>query len=167
MYEDDGERIKNLQYKPQLTIQQVFYQGEIRIGRCLMTNHYRLHLETTDIVYVNATKEVRHWILRTKTRKLKKICTDAKISDRTYGNEMSEKIQMRIGEIEAADTVEEMLKYRIGRCHTLTNNRKVVLGIPAKFWNNLEAVYREKLIKVKAENAMDDDKALDYRTNLA
>lgn len=37
---------------------------------------------------------------------------------------------------------------------------EVVLGIPAKFWNNLEAVYREKLIKVKAENAMDDDKAL-------
>lgn len=102
-----------------------------------------------------------------KNKKIEKICTDAKISDRTYGNEMSEKIQMRIGEIEAEDTVEEMLKYRIGRCHTLINNRKVVLGIPAKFWNNLEAVYREKLIKVKAENAMDDDKALDYRTNPA
>lgn len=37
---------------------------------------------------------------------------------------------------------------------------EVVLGIPAKFWNNLEAIYREKLIKVKAENAMDADKAL-------
>jgi len=31
---------------------------------------------------------------------------------------------MRIGEIEAADTVEDMIKYRIGRCHPLTNNRK-------------------------------------------
>lgn len=37
---------------------------------------------------------------------------------------MSEKIQMRIGEIEAADTVEEMIQYHIGRCHPLTNNRK-------------------------------------------
>ncbi len=46
------------------------------------------------------------------------------MSDRTYGNEMSEKIQMRIGEMEAADTVEEMIKYHIGRCHPLTNNRK-------------------------------------------
>ena len=46
------------------------------------------------------------------------------MSDRTYGNEMSEKIQMRIGEMEAADTVEEMIKYHIGRCHLLTNNRK-------------------------------------------
>jgi len=27
---------------------------------------------------------------------------------------------------------------------------EVVLGAPAKFWNNLEAVYREKLIKVEA-----------------
>ncbi len=59
-----------------------------------------------------------------KNNKIKRVCTDAKVSDRRYGNEMSEKIQMRIGEIEAADTVEEMVKYRIGRCHSLTNNRK-------------------------------------------
>ena len=37
---------------------------------------------------------------------------------------------------------------------------EIVLGVPAKFWNNLEAVYREKLVKVKAENAMDTDEAL-------
>ena len=59
-----------------------------------------------------------------KNKKIMKVCTDAKVSDRTYGNEMSEKIQMRIGEIEAADTVEDMIKYHIGRCHPLTNNRK-------------------------------------------
>ena len=27
-----------------------------------------------------------------KNNKIKKVCTDAKVSDRTYGNEMSEKI---------------------------------------------------------------------------
>lgn len=59
-----------------------------------------------------------------KNKKIEKVCTDAKMSDRTYGNEMSEKIQMRIGEMEAADTVEEMIKYHIDRCHPLTNNRK-------------------------------------------
>lgn len=37
---------------------------------------------------------------------------------------------------------------------------EMVLGVPAKFWNNLEAIYREKLIKVEAENAMDDDAEL-------
>ena len=49
-----------------------------------------------------------------KNKKIEKVCTDAKMSDRTYGNEMSEKIQMRIGEMESADTVEEMIKYHIG-----------------------------------------------------
>lgn len=37
---------------------------------------------------------------------------------------------------------------------------EMVLGVPARFWNNLEAVYREKLIKVKTENAMETDEAL-------
>lgn len=32
-----------------------------------------------------------------------------------------------------------------------------VLGIPAKFWNNLEAIYQEKCIRVKAENEMEQD----------
>lgn len=34
---------------------------------------------------------------------------------------------------------------------------EMVLGVPAKFWNNLEAVYREKLLKVESENTMDDE----------
>ncbi len=34
---------------------------------------------------------------------------------------------------------------------------EMVLGVPAKFWNNLEAIYREKMIKAAAENAMDAD----------
>ena len=37
---------------------------------------------------------------------------------------------------------------------------EMVLGISAKFWNKLEATYREKLVKAKAENEMDDDKEL-------
>lgn len=37
---------------------------------------------------------------------------------------------------------------------------ETVLGVPAKFWNNLEAVYREKILKVVAENAMVEDEAL-------
>ncbi len=34
---------------------------------------------------------------------------------------------------------------------------ETVLGVPAKFWNNLEAIYREKVIKAEAENSMDAD----------
>ena len=35
---------------------------------------------------------------------------------------------------------------------------EMVLGVPAHFWNSLEAVYREKLVMVKAENEMDAEK---------
>lgn len=41
-----------------------------------------------------------------KDKKIKNICMDAKVADRTYGNEMSEKIHMRLDQIRAADTVE-------------------------------------------------------------
>lgn len=34
---------------------------------------------------------------------------------------------------------------------------EMVLGVPAKFWNNLEAVYRDKIVKAEAENALDAD----------
>lgn len=37
---------------------------------------------------------------------------------------------------------------------------EMVLGVPAKFWNNLEAIYREKLIKVQSEKEMDEDEQL-------
>ncbi|MDD4729286.1 MAG: HigA family addiction module antitoxin [Dysgonamonadaceae bacterium] len=35
-----------------------------------------------------------------------------------------------------------------------------VLGVPASFWNNLEAVYREKLVRVIAENELEQDAEL-------
>ncbi len=37
---------------------------------------------------------------------------------------------------------------------------EMVLGVPAKFWNNLEAIYREKLNKVEMENTMQEDEIL-------
>ena len=37
---------------------------------------------------------------------------------------------------------------------------EMVLNVPAKFWNNLEAIYREKLVKVSEENTMESDEVL-------
>ncbi|MGI6509782.1 MAG: HigA family addiction module antitoxin [Erysipelotrichaceae bacterium] len=34
---------------------------------------------------------------------------------------------------------------------------EMVLGVPARFWSNLESIYREKLSKAQAENEMDED----------
>lgn len=39
----------------------------------------------------------------------------------------------------------------------VANRLEMVLGIPAYFWNNLEAIYRAAIVKVKNENTMDDD----------
>lgn len=59
-----------------------------------------------------------------KTRKLEKICTDAKVAEKTHGREMAEIIHQRIDEITAADSVEMMIQFHIGRCHSLKHNRK-------------------------------------------
>ena len=57
-------------------------------------------------------------------KKIEKVCTDAKTAERSYGREMADKIHQSIDEISAADTVEMMIKFHIGRCHTLKQNRK-------------------------------------------
>lgn len=42
----------------------------------------------------------------------------------------------------------------------VANRLEMVLGIPARFWNNLEAIYREKLLLAEEENRMDKDISL-------
>ncbi len=59
-----------------------------------------------------------------KNKKIEKECTNVKTSDKIYGKHMTEKIHMRIDQIASADTIEMMIQYHIGRCHSLANNRK-------------------------------------------
>ena len=59
-----------------------------------------------------------------KNKKIERVCTDAKTAERTYGRGMADKIHHRIDEICAVDTVEIMIQFHIGRCHTLKQNRK-------------------------------------------
>lgn len=59
-----------------------------------------------------------------KSRMLMKICTQASVAERKYGIRMAEKIQQRVDELSAADSVEMMVKFHIGRCHALSGNRK-------------------------------------------
>lgn len=58
-----------------------------------------------------------------KTKTIEKVCTDVRVAERKHGVRMAEKISQRLGEIRAADTVEMMIQFRIGRCHALTGNR--------------------------------------------
>ena len=58
-----------------------------------------------------------------KNRKIEKVCTNASEAKKQYGTQMAEKIHQRIDEIDASDTVEQMIQYSIGRCHPLEGNR--------------------------------------------
>lgn len=58
-----------------------------------------------------------------KNKSLEKICTDASAAVKKYGVEMAARIRMRIGEIMMADNVEQMIFYRVGRCHMLKGDR--------------------------------------------
>lgn len=62
-------------------------------------------------------------IIAYRTKKLEKVCKNVSVAQKTYGPDMAEKINMRIDEITAADSVEEMVQFRIGRCHPLKGNR--------------------------------------------
>lgn len=59
-----------------------------------------------------------------KNRSIEKICTIASVAEKKYGVEMAAKIQQRVGEIDAAETVEQMIQFGVGRCHPLHLNRK-------------------------------------------
>ncbi|MBQ0064642.1 MAG: type II toxin-antitoxin system RelE/ParE family toxin [Firmicutes bacterium] len=58
------------------------------------------------------------------SRNIEKICTNASAAEKKYGSEMAKKIQLRIDQIRASDSVEQMIQFHIGRCHPLTGNRK-------------------------------------------
>lgn len=62
--------------------------------------------------------------IKYKSRKLEKICTDAKTAEKNYGTRMAIKIHQRIDEISAALSVSMLVQYHIGRCHALTQNRQ-------------------------------------------
>ena len=59
-----------------------------------------------------------------KNKNIMKVCTNASYAERKYGSDMAEKIHQRIDEIDASETVEEMVQCHIGRCHSLTGNWK-------------------------------------------
>lgn len=59
-----------------------------------------------------------------KSKSIKKVCENASVAEKKYGLEMAVKIQHRIDQIIAADSVEQMIQFHIGRCHPLHQNRK-------------------------------------------
>jgi proteic killer suppression protein len=84
-----------------------------------------------DVAIIKLTYEVNKWLRRSgsleieySSRTIEKVCTDASAATRKYGPEMAEKISMRIDQLRSADTVEQMIRFNVGRCHPLRMNRK-------------------------------------------
>lgn len=46
-----------------------------------------------------------------KSKKLEKVCEDKKTAVKTYGPDMARKIKIRINEIRASDSIEEMIQF--------------------------------------------------------
>ncbi len=88
-----------------------------------------------------------------KNKKIEKICTDAKTAERTYGREMADKIHQRIDEITAADTVEMMIHFHIGRCHPLSQNGKGQYAVDLVHPNRL--VFEKKGDEIQIANVLE------------
>ena len=59
-----------------------------------------------------------------KSNSLERVCTSYSIAQRKYGDRMARLIHQRVDELEAADSVEMLVQYSIGRCHPLEGDRK-------------------------------------------
>src|SRR4030042_1571244 len=58
-----------------------------------------------------------------RTKKLQRICSEAKEMRKLYGVKGSEKLQQRLMELRAADALSDMSHLPPTRCHELTGNR--------------------------------------------
>ena len=54
--------------------------------------------------------------------------------------------------------ISHLINGEVQLTHDVAYRLEMVLGLPANFWSNLEAIYREKIAKAEAENALDADK---------
>ncbi|MBS3994599.1 MAG: type II toxin-antitoxin system RelE/ParE family toxin [Alkaliphilus sp.] len=59
-----------------------------------------------------------------KSNSLERVCTNYLIAQRKYGERMARLIHQRIEELQAANSIEMLVQYSIGRCHPLEGNRK-------------------------------------------
>lgn len=59
-----------------------------------------------------------------RTNKLKSICTDYSIAIREHGQDMAVLIHQRIDQIRSADSIDQLIMYKIGRCHRLKGSKK-------------------------------------------
>lgn len=60
--------------------------------------------------------------LQYKSKKLEKECADYRKAQSKYGSSYAKLLHQRVMQLKSSDSLDEMVKYRIGRCHPLTGN---------------------------------------------
>lgn len=48
--------------------------------------------------------------------------------------------------------ISKLINGEVNLSYDVANRLELVLGMPASFWNNLEAIYREQVLKATEEN---------------
>ena len=64
-----------------------------------------------------------------KTRKLQKLCSKESLATKELGAKSARKLQQRLMELYAADTLDDISKLPPARCHELKGNRKGQLAV--------------------------------------
>jgi proteic killer suppression protein len=59
-----------------------------------------------------------------KTKKLERVCIDFASAKKKYSLEMAGKISQRLNELQAANSVENLVQYSVGRCHLLSGDMR-------------------------------------------
>lgn len=71
-------------------------------------------------------------IIYFRTKKLQKICNNAKLSKKELGHDMARKLQQRIMELKAASCLDDISRTPPQRCHLLTGDRDGQLSVDLK-----------------------------------
>jgi len=79
-----------------------------------------------------------------------------KTATRRYGEKMAEKIAQRIMELKAAETVEMLIQFCIGRCHPLKGNREGEYAMDLVQPYRLVFEKKEETLQVVRINSIED-----------
>ena len=90
-----------------------------------------------------------------RNKKLQKLCTQKKEMQKALGPEMARKLQTRMTELSAADTLEDMTHLPQARLHELSGDRKGQFSLDLKHPYRLLVVPCHDPVPQKADKGID------------
>jgi plasmid maintenance system killer protein len=97
-------------------------------------------------------------IIAFKTKKLQKTCNTRKVADKELGRDQAKKLGLRLDELHAAETLEDVSHLPPLRCHELTNNLKGIFSVDLVFPYRLLFEPTEEPVPLKEDGGIDRSK---------